>query len=171
MVDMPTKPRQTSKRTQIPIRLAPMPLARRFIQICTTAMANSLDGEELTPIQYGVLAYVWGEPDVDQIGLAGRVGVDRTNIGLLIEQLETKGLIARRVSEADRRVRHVRLTPLGETLIKRVVPKVRRGQDRLLEALAPAERKPFMEMLVRVIDKNEALARPGTGRKRRSTTK
>ena len=59
------------------------------------------------------------------------------------------------------------------TLIKRVVPKVRRGQDRLLEALAPAERKPFMEMLVRVIDQNEALARPEQderGGRRRSSS-
>jgi len=51
-------PSQTEKRTRIPVRLAPMPLARRFLQICTTAMAESLEGEELTPLQYGVLAYV-----------------------------------------------------------------------------------------------------------------
>lgn len=171
MARAPIRPVPTDKRTRVPIRLAPMPLARRFLQICTTALAQSLEGEELTPLQYGVLAYVWGEPDLDQVGLAARVGVDRTNASLLVDQLEAKGLIARRVSEVDRRVRLLRVTPKGGALIHRVVPEVRRGQDRLLDALAAAEREPFLEMLVRVIDKNEGLARPGTGRKRRSPSR
>ena len=171
MARTPIRPVPTDKRTRVPIRLAPMPLARRFLQICTTAMAQSLEGTDLTPLQYGVLVYVWGEPDLDQIGLAARVGLDRTNASLLVDQLEARGLIARRVSETDRRVRLLRTTAQGDRFLHRVVPEVRRGQDRLLEALAPAEREPFLEMMVRVIDENEGLARPGTGRKRRSPTK
>ena len=171
MARPPNRPVATDKRTRVPIRLAPMPLARRFLQICTTAMAQALDGADLTPLQYGVLVYVWGEPDLDQVGLAARVGVDRTNASLLVDQLEAKGLIARRVSETDRRVRLLRVTAQGEQLIHRVVPAVRRGQDRLLEVLPAAERKSFLEMFVRVIDKNEGLARPGTGRKRRSPSR
>ncbi|MDQ8728332.1 MarR family transcriptional regulator [Bradyrhizobium sp. LHD-71] len=166
---MPTAPTPTEKSTKIPLRLAPMPLARRFLQICTTAMAESLEGEELTPLQYGVLAYVWGEPDVDQIGLAARLGVDRTNASLLVDRLEAKGLIARRVSETDRRVRQLRLTPRGDALHKRLAPLVRRGQDQLLSTLHAAERDAFMQMLIRVIGANEELARPGTGRKKRSS--
>src|SRR5215207_6668109 len=104
-------PSLTEKRTKVPLRLAPMPLARRFLQICTTAMAESLEGEDLTPLQYGVLAYVWGEPDVDQIGLAARVGIDRNNASLLVDQLEAKGQLVRRVGATDRRVRQLRLTP------------------------------------------------------------
>jgi DNA-binding MarR family transcriptional regulator len=165
----PAVPSATDKRTKIPVRLAPMPLARRFLQICTTAMAESLDGEDLTPLQYGVLTYVWGEPDVDQIGLAARVGVDRTNAGLLVDQLEAKGLLVRRVSETDRRVRQLRLTPRGDALHKRIAPAVRRRQDQLLSTLDAAERDAFMQMLIRVINSNEELARPGTGRKKRSS--
>ena len=165
----PQTPTPTEKRTKIPVRLAPMPLARRFLQICTTAMAESLEGEDLTPLQYGVLAYVWGEPDVDQIGLAARVGIDRTNVSLLVDQLEAKGLLVRRVSETDRRVRQLRLTSRGEVVHKRISPIARRAQDKLLSALGATERDAFMRMLVRVIDANEELARPGTGRKKRST--
>jgi DNA-binding MarR family transcriptional regulator len=165
----PSVPSPTEKHTRIPVRLAPMPLARRFLQICTTAMAESLEGEDLTPLQYGVLAYVWGEPDVDQIGLAARVGVDRTNASLLVDQLEGKGLLARRISETDRRVRKLRLTARGEALHKRLAPVVRRRQDQLLSILAATERDAFMQMLIRVIDANEDLARPGTGRKKRSS--
>jgi DNA-binding MarR family transcriptional regulator len=165
---MSRAPSPTEKRTQIPVRLAPMPLARRFQQICTTAMAESLEGNELTPLQYGVLAYVGGEPDVDQVGLALRVGIDRTNAGLLVDQLEAKGLLVRRVSETDRRVRQLRLTSRGEALHQHLAPIVRRGQDKLLSGLSVAERDAFIQMLIRVINANEVLARPGTGRKKRS---
>ena len=165
----PRAPTPTEKRTKIPMRLAPMPLARRLLQICTTAMAESLEGEDLTPLQFGVLAYVWGEPDVDQIGLAARVGIDRTNVSLLVDQLEAKGLLARRLSEMDRRVRQLRLTPHGEVVHKRISPIARRRQDQLLSTLDATEREAFMQMLIRVIDANEGLARPGTGRKKRSS--
>ena len=161
-------PSLTEKRTKVPIRVAPMPLARRFLQICTTAMAESLEGEDLTPLQFGVLAYVWGEPDVDQAGLAARIGIDRSNVGLLIDQLETKGLLARRVNVANRRAYQLRLTPPGEVLHNRLAPNVRRRQNQLLSCLTPAARDDFMQMLIRVIDANEELARPGTGRKKRS---
>ena len=165
----PQAPSPTDKRTRIPVRLAPMPLARRFLQICTTAMAESLEDQELTPLQYGALAYVWGEPDVDQIGLAARIGVDRTNASLLVDQLEAKGLLVRRVSDTDRRVRQLRLTERGDALHKCIAPVVRRRQDQLLASLTSHERDAFMQMLVRVIDANEQLARPGTGRKKRSS--
>jgi DNA-binding MarR family transcriptional regulator len=163
----PRPPLPTDKRTKIPLRHAPMPLARRFLQICTTAMMESLDGTGLTPLQYGVLAYVYGEPDVDQIGLSARMGVDRTNAGLLIDQLEKRGLIERRVSETDRRARLLRLTRSGNTLHRSLASDVRDRQDALLSTLPASQRDAFMRMLVAVIDANEALARPGTGRKKR----
>ena len=163
-------PVRTIKDTRIPIRPVPMPLARRFVQICTSAMAQALDGEDLTPLQYGVLAYVWGEPDLDQASLASRMGVDRTNAGLLVEQLEAKGLVERRMAESDRRVRLVRLSERGKALHRQLAPGVLHGQIRLLDVLSARDRKSFLSMLVRVIDANEALARPGTGRRRRVAT-
>ena len=164
----PHVPLPNDKRTRVPMRRVPVALARRFLQICTTAMAQSVQGEDLTPLQYGVLAHVWGEPDVDQAGLAARIGVDRSNAGLLVDQLEAKGLVARHISDTNRRARQLRLTPRGDIVHKRLAPIARRFQNQLLACLTAAERDAFMEMLVRVIDANEELARPGTGRKKRS---
>jgi len=97
-----------------------------------------------------------------------RVGIDRTNAGLLVDQLEAKGLLVRRVSETDRRARQLRLTPRGDALHQRLAPIVRRRQDKLLSGLGAAEGEAFMQMLIRVINANELLARPGTGRRKRS---
>jgi DNA-binding MarR family transcriptional regulator len=146
-----------------------MALARRLFQICTTATAEALEGFDLTPLQYAVLAYVQAERDLDQSGLAARLGVDRNNASLLVEQLEARGLLSRRVNGADRRARLLRLTPRGEKLRARVQPVTYAGQQRLLSVLAPAERELLLDLLVRVIEGNRALARPGTGRRKRGS--
>jgi DNA-binding MarR family transcriptional regulator len=146
-----------------------MALARRLFQICTTATAEALEGFDLTPLQYAVMAYVQSEPDLDQSGLAARLGVDRNNASLLVEQLEGKGVLSRRVNGADRRARLLRLTTRGEKLYARVQPNTFAGQQKLLSVLAPDEREILLDLLVRVIEGNRVLARPGTGRRKRGS--
>jgi len=155
-----------------PVRRVPNALARRFFQICTTATAESVEGTGLTPLEFAIMAYInrqSGEPDIDQNGLAARLGIDRNNTSLHVERLEAAGLLARRVSERDRRARLLRLTVRGEALFRRFYPKALAGQERILRVLAPAERDLLLDLLVRVIEANRALARPGTGRRKRGS--
>jgi DNA-binding MarR family transcriptional regulator len=51
-------------------------------------LAEALAHADLTPLQYAVLNHLDVEPDIDQIGLAMRLGVDRTSAGQLVDQLE-----------------------------------------------------------------------------------
>src|SRR4051812_7500316 len=90
------------RRSVPPVRRVLMALARRLFQICTGAIAEVLANEDLTPLEYAALAYIEGEPDIDQNGLAARLGIDRNSTSLLVEQLEAKRLIERRVNGADR---------------------------------------------------------------------
>ena len=146
-----------------------MALARRLFQIGMAVAAESLGTTDLTPLQYAILAYLSDEPDLDQAGLAARVGVDRTNIGLLAQQLEAKGLVSRRVNGDDRRARLLRLTPRGVKLFRRVGPRARAAQNGILAPLAPADRGLLIDLLVRVIQANESYVRPGAGRRRRGS--
>jgi DNA-binding MarR family transcriptional regulator len=160
----------TFTRPVPPVRRVPVALARRFFQICVAAAAQALEGENLTPLQYAVLAYLTastGEPDIDQNSLAERLGVDRNNASLLVEQLEADGLLERRINGADRRARLLRLTPQGEKLHRRLFPEARAGQMRILDVLTAKERELFLDLFERVIDGNRDLARPGAGRRKR----
>lgn len=126
-----------------------------------------MSGADLTPLEFAVLAYVNsfdGEPDLDQSALAARLGVDRNSTSLLVGSLETKGLLERRVSEVDRRARLVRLTSSGEQLFAELHPRAAELQQRVLEVLDPREREVLLDLLVRVIEGNRELARPGAGR-------
>jgi DNA-binding MarR family transcriptional regulator len=151
-----------------PIRRVPAALARRFAQICVAVVAEALEGEDLTPLQFAVLANLGDNSDVDQNGLAVRLGVDRNTASILVEQLERRGLVDRRVNGADRRARLLRLTPGGHRLHERLRPAMRAGQRRILAPLAPEERERFLDQLVLIIKTNETYARPGAGRRKRS---
>ena len=143
-------------------------LARRFYQIATMVAAEVHDHEKtgLRHLEFGVMVHLHDTPGLDQNSLADWMALDRTTISTLVFRLEQQGLIERAVSAADRRARMLRLTPVGKALHDRVRPKSQAAQERILSVLTSAERRSFVEMLVRVIEANDAYARPGAGRRR-----
>jgi DNA-binding MarR family transcriptional regulator len=157
-----------------PVRRSPTALARRFYQICLTMQADGLVAADLTPLQYGGIAFLNrqdGEPGIDQNGLAARMGVERSHVSLLVEELAAKGLVEQRVNGADRRARLLYLTPKGEKLHRRLRPGIAAANDRALEPLSPRERELFVDMLIRMIGANGAHARPGAGRRKRGAAR
>jgi DNA-binding MarR family transcriptional regulator len=153
----------------IPVHPVPTALARRFAQICVAAIAEAIEGSGLTPLEYAVLRHLDYEAGSQQNGLATRLGIDQSNASLLVEQLVSEGLIERRVDGADRRARLLQLTARGRRVVRKFMPKTRAANDRLLAALDPAERDLFVNLLVRVVESNRVLDRPGAGRRKRGS--
>jgi DNA-binding MarR family transcriptional regulator len=158
-------------KSGVPIKRIATPLARRFAQICMAILADMTAEADLTPLQYAALSYLCDEPGIDQNGLAARLGIDRTSAGQLVDQMEGKGLVERRVNGADRRARLLRLSGRGTRLRERLRPKAHLVQARLLGTLTPTEREILLELLVRVIEANESYARPGAGRRKPATSR
>jgi DNA-binding MarR family transcriptional regulator len=156
-----------------PVRRAPMPLARRFFQICTAIAAEAYGAVGLTPLQFAALPYLSkqsGDPGIDQNGLAARLGIDRNNVSLLVDQLEAMGLVERRVNGVDRRARQLFLLAKGEKLLERLYPTVASDvAHRILAPLEPDERELLLDLLIRVIRGNMEHARPGAGRRKRNS--
>lgn len=161
----------TFERGTPPVHRVPAPLARRFDQICVSTLAQALTGEDLQPLEFAVLRYVDEEPGIDQSGLCERLGIDRNTTSLLVNRLEANDLLARRVNGDDRRARLLHLTPRGKRLHDRMRPKTFAGWQRMLSVLKPAERELLLDLLVRLIEGNRVLARPGAGRRKREPAK
>ncbi len=150
----------------LPSHRVPAHLARRFNQICLGVTAEILNGEGLTPLLFGVLAAVLEEPGRGQKKVAERMGVDAVNFGQMIDELEGKGLVERKIDSDDRRARKLYVTERGAGLRRRLRPSLLAAQERLLAPLSPNERGALLDMLVRVIEANESYARPGNGRRK-----
>jgi DNA-binding MarR family transcriptional regulator len=87
----------------------------------------------------------------------------------LVARLQAKGLLEARVNADDRRARLLWLTPRGEKLHARLYPTAYAGQQRILAPLSADERETLLDLLVRVIEGNPTLARPGAGRRKRGS--
>ena len=145
----------------------PFHLARRFQQICVTAMNEVIGPEDLAPIQYTMLVAIDRDPGLDQRSLGERIGVDRTNTGKLLDELDQRGLVERKADPSDGRARLLRLTPLGVEMRKRLGQPVFLAEDRVLAPLTAEGKLTFLKLLAQVVEANQAYARPGGGRRRR----
>jgi DNA-binding MarR family transcriptional regulator len=144
----------------------PAHLARRFHQICIGVIEEILDGQDVTPIQWSVMAAILEEPGTGQKHIAMRVGIDPVTLGQIIDALEKKGLVERQTDPGDRRSRQLFLTQGGTELRLRLRPMMLEAQERVLAPLAKIERESLLDMLARVVVANGSYARPGNGRRK-----
>lgn len=145
------------------------PLSRRFFQVYLGLIFEVLEPFDLDPAFYGVLVELHDSPDVDQRRLGAALGIDRTTIGEIVDELERRKLVARKVDPADRRARLLRLTKQGDALRLKIRPHMLAAQERFQKPLSVAECAVFLELLYRIVNGN--LDREQTGgfrRKRRS---
>lgn len=132
---------------------------RRLQQIAVGIFMDETAELNVTPVQFALLFAAWKESGLDQRTLAGRIGLDTSTIGAVIDRLEIRELIERRVSPDDKRVRLLNVTAAGKKLLQGVMPAMLRAQDRILAPLPKADRTKFMSMVRRIVDENNAWSR------------
>lgn len=132
---------------------------RRLQQIAVAIFLQETEATGITPVQYAALQTVANAPGIDQRTLARSIGFDTSTIADVIDRLESRGLMQRNASPADRRVRLLTLTDDGRRLLADVLPGMLRAQARMLAPLAEPERAEFMRMLRTLVQANNELSR------------
>ncbi len=82
-----------------------------------------------------------------QIALADYLGVDRSVLPYVIDDLVEAGLVTRTNDPADRRVRTVVPTEAGRELCARTSREVEEAEQRMLDALGAAEAEQLRSLL------------------------
>ncbi|GIJ45514.1 hypothetical protein Val02_24000 [Virgisporangium aliadipatigenens] len=85
-----------------------------------------------------------------QLTLAAWLGVDRTVMTYLLDDLEKAGVIERQPDPADRRARRIVLTPSGRDLLGALNRRLDEVEERVLVALEPVERATFRDLTARL---------------------
>ncbi|CAN5783336.1 MarR family transcriptional regulator [soil metagenome] len=152
-----------ASKTILDLETLPGHYIRRLQQIAVSVFLQETEQHGLTPVQYSALQGIENSPGVDQKTLARTIGFDTSTIASVIDRLETRGLVLRSASAADKRVRLLTLTRDGRSLLADVVPAMLKAQERMLEPLPRADRKEFMRMLRVLVSTNNDMSRAPSG--------
>jgi DNA-binding MarR family transcriptional regulator len=122
-------------------------VVRSYARAASAAFADVPGG----PRGYQVLAASALAQPRSQLELAHHLGVDRTVMTYLLDDLERDGLIERRPDPADRRARRIAVTERGRDLLAALGERLTAAEDRVLAGLdGPADREAFRGLLGRL---------------------
>lgn len=144
------------RQARSPLFSRPGFLIRRMHQIHTFLFAQETSAFNITPVQYSLLTALDTLGEMDQNTLAIEVGLERSSVAEVIPRLNARGLVSRTQAEHDKRLRLVKLTPVGKRLVKKMANAVQRAHDRTIEHLSPVERDIFMLQLIRLVEANNS---------------
>lgn len=110
----------------------------------------------ITPGLLGMLQVISANPGLAQSRLAEAMGVDRSTIVKVVDQLEARGLIVREPSPSDRRSHCLRLTAAGAAELPKMQRLMLEHEEDFAQPLSPAERRQLIALLVRLHDRAES---------------
>ena len=126
---------------------------RAYARAAHTAVADIPGG----PRGYQILSAADQGAVGSQLALAQHLGVDRTVMTYLLDDLEAASLIERRPDPADRRARRVVATQLGTELLATLNDRLRAAEAHLLAPLDFETRETFRAQLRLLATRADAL--------------
>ena len=116
-----------------------------------TSTADALGSIGLTPALFALLNVIGAREGAIQQELGEALGIDRSTMVSLLDQLETAGLARRRPSATDRRAREITITPKGRLLLQKARQLISQVEDEVLGGLTADERHELLALLRRAL--------------------
>jgi DNA-binding MarR family transcriptional regulator len=114
--------------------------------------AERLAPLDLHPRHFGMLSHLAAAEGQSQQALSIALGIHRSAVVALVDDLEHRGLAERRRDPVDRRAYTLYLTPSGRELLAELELAADKREAELLAALDASERSQFISLLQRVAE-------------------
>ncbi|HEX9023454.1 MAG TPA: MarR family transcriptional regulator [Geobacteraceae bacterium] len=124
-------------------------LAKAYQRACAI-FKEEFDNYDLTPQQFGILAFLWIEDGLSQAELSSRSQIDRTTMGGIVDRLEKEGLVERSNHPDDRRAYQVFLTPKGKSLEDELSRVANGVIAKVIAPLSTAEHATLVRLLEKI---------------------
>ena len=116
------------------------------------ALGTALQPHGLKPAQLDVLMNLYRHPGMSQHDLARKLLVGRSNITMLLPQLEKRELVSREVDGKDRRIMRLTLTAGGEALLLEALRSYGALIEKAMSASTPEQCDMIGAHMLRVAD-------------------
>ncbi|MFG1804914.1 MarR family winged helix-turn-helix transcriptional regulator [Streptomyces sp. NPDC049040] len=109
-------------------------------------------GDGLRGYHYRLLAGLdqWGP--ASQADLGRDTGIDRSDVTAALAELESRGLVERRVDPGHKRRKIVTITPQGRDVLVDLDSMVDQAQEAVLAPLTAAQRRQFIGLMSKLLD-------------------
>lgn len=110
----------------------------------------TVDELKLTQKQTAVMWLVQANPGVSQGGIGAELGIDRATMMALVDRLEFRGLLERRRSSIDARMRELHATAAGKKLMALLRKRIESHESRMKLLFSPEELRKLESLLARL---------------------
>jgi len=117
-----------------------------------TRTAEALGSIGLTPALFALLNVAAARDGATQQELGTMLGIDRSTMVALIDNLESAGLAKRRPSPTDRRAKQISTTAKGRRVLERARAVIAEVEDEVLAGLTAAQRSELTKLLRRALE-------------------
>jgi DNA-binding MarR family transcriptional regulator len=114
------------------------------------AFGRKIAGFGISPPHFGILRWIHANQGRNQRELASHLGVVPSRLVVLLDELETKGLVARERSAEDRRSQQLQLTRKGSRLLEEVERIATAHDADLGSSLTVPERETLIELCAKL---------------------
>jgi MarR family transcriptional regulator, organic hydroperoxide resistance regulator len=108
-----------------------------------------------------VLWVVWIWDGLETRRAADSAAISKATLTGVVKTLESRGLIARRVSDIDRRLVNLELTPSGVTLMKELYPAFNAAEAEIVSGLSQRSLAQLTDSLRSIVTELETKPRAG----------
>jgi DNA-binding MarR family transcriptional regulator len=115
-------------------------------------LAERLARLDLHPRHFGMLSHLAASEGQSQQALSNALGIHRSAVVALVDDLERRGVAERRRDPVDRRAYTLYLTPTGRKLLAELERTADECDVELLSALNASERSQLISLLQRVAE-------------------
>jgi len=122
-------------------------LLSKAYQRAWAVLREEIEPYDLTPPQFGLLAFLWQQDGLTQVELSEKGQIDRTTVGGLVDRLEKVGLVERRQHPQDRRAFKIHLTERGKGLEGPLSECAGRCLNKITKGLSDQEVSELRRML------------------------
>jgi len=123
----------------------------RACQVMGLTLSRALQPLDIKPPHLDILVNLFRQPGISQQDLADKLLVGRSNLSMLLPQLEKRGLLARRGDPQDRRVLRLELTPEGIILTQEAIAIQSALIDRTMKTATTDECNLVGDVMTRII--------------------
>lgn len=121
-----------------------------FLRLLRPRYARAAGRFELSPMQAFTLTHLRPGAPLAMNELAGALACDASNVTGIVDRLEARGLVERRVSPLDRRVKMLAVTTKGVRLRSRLLDRLHEPPPEIAE-LTPADQQALADVLQRAL--------------------